>query len=347
MTSAPGRISLRRLPARCALRVRRAWALPAVCLAAVLSAWPLSGIAQSRFNSSFDHFTTGFALEGPHAIAACESCHVDGVFQGTPTDCASCHSQGGRIRATPKPADHVLSSDMCNDCHRDRAWFPLAEMNHDAVYGSCASCHNNVQSAGKPPDHPITQLDCALCHRTTAWVPARFDHTGVIGDCAACHNGVEATGKNASHITTSDFCEDCHTTVTFAPAKVDHLQVLGTCSSCHNGATAIGKDAGHFQTQLECDTCHSTTAWQPLTFAHSSASYPGDHAAPLICTDCHTTNAEAVPWPFPTYAPDCAACHAADFRSGEHDGATVSDLRDCAGTCHQTRPQHSVRSRDW
>jgi hypothetical protein len=158
---------------------------------------------------------------------------------------------------------------------------------------------------------------------------------------------VGATGKHAAHITTTNVCEDCHTTAAWTPANFNHDNISGNCVSCHNGTTSTGKPTNHFGTQLECDTCHSRTAWTPLTFLHSSANYPGDHVARLTCMDCHTSNAEIVPWQFPAYAPDCAACHASDYRPDPHRNASVSELRDCAGSCHQSSPEHSVRSREW
>jgi hypothetical protein len=47
-------------------------------------------------------------------------------------------------------------------------------------------------------------------------------------------------------------------------------------------------------------------------------------------------------WPNPAYKPDCAACHANDFRRKEHLKTEkpskvyyqVSELRDCSGACH-------------
>ena len=110
---------------------------------------------------------------------------------------------------------------------------------------------------------------------------------------------------------------------------------------------STGKPAGHFGTQLECDTCHTRDAWTPLTFEHSSPSYPGNHRVALTCADCHTSNQQTVPWQFPAYAPDCAACHASDYKPDPHRNATVSALRDCAGSCHQSSPEHSVNSREW
>jgi hypothetical protein len=297
--------------------------------------------------ASFDHFTTGFDLEGAHLTLECEACHVAGVFQGTPTECGACHSSTGRIQAEAKPVDHVFSSEFCEDCHRTTVWFPLAQMNHDAIFGSCTTCHNNVQSVGKPPQHPPTSQECDTCHRTTSWFPVFFDHAEVTQSCITCHDGVGATGKHAAHITTTNVCEDCHTTAAWTPANFNHDNISGNCVSCHNGTTSTGKPTNHFGTQLECDNCHSRTAWTPLTFQHSSANYPGDHVAGLTCTDCHTSNAEIVPWQFPAYAPDCAACHALDYRPGPHNNASVSELRDCAGSCHQSSPEHSVRSREW
>ncbi|MCP5069417.1 MAG: hypothetical protein GY946_22860 [bacterium] len=46
-------------------------------------------------------------------------------------------------------------------------------------------------------------------------------------------------------------------------------------------------------------------------------------------------------WPSPAYQPDCAGCHASDFEQDEHKKVqsprqyyTVSELRDCSGSCH-------------
>ena len=60
-----------------------------------------------RSTVNFNHSKTGFLLTGAHAKINCESCHSKGVFKGTPKDCNGCHTQGGRILATAKPANHV------------------------------------------------------------------------------------------------------------------------------------------------------------------------------------------------------------------------------------------------
>lgn len=213
--------------------------------------------------SMFDHFTTGFRLEGSHRFAECESCHTDGLFEGTPTQCAGCHTQASRIRAVSKPAVHATTTDRCDSCHRTNAWVAVARVDHLEVLGTCISCHDGRKANGKPTDHSPASDQCDDCHRTTAWVPAAFDHTGIVGACFSCHNGIVAMGKPIDHIPATNLCEDCHNTVMWSPvARVDHQQVLGTCSTCHNGVVAAGKHPQHIPTTAECDTCHNTIAWR-------------------------------------------------------------------------------------
>jgi len=169
-----------------------------------------------------------------------------------------------------------------------------------------------------------------------------MNHAGITGNCAACHNGVAALGKPATHIPTTAPCESCHrSTVTFAGARMDHSRVTASCASCHNGSTAEGKPAGHFTTVLPCESCHRVAGWSLIAYRHVSPRFP-DHGAPLDCVSCHTANAQTVQWKFPAYQPDCAACHAAEFRPASHVKFlkpvqvyyTVAELRDCAGACH-------------
>jgi hypothetical protein len=100
---------------------------------------------------------------------------------------------------------------------------------------------------------------------------------------------------------------------------------------------------GHFVTTQQCDSCHTTSGWLPARdYVHTGGNYPGDHGVNLSCTDCHTSNSESVPWPFPTYAPDCAACHENDYERGEGPHSNISNDRDCGGSgCHR------VSDRNW
>jgi hypothetical protein len=209
------------------------------------------------------------------------------------------------------------------------------------VIGTCQSCHNGSLASGKPGDHLPTTAPCDDCHTTTAWLPARFDHADVTGLCVSCHNGSIAMGKPANHIPTSTDCVQCHMTLAWTPASIDHTGVTGACANCHNGTIATGKPSGHFVTNLSCESCHSTTRWSPISFTHSSPNYPTGHRSRLECTSCHRSNSQLAPWTFPAYQPDCAGCHANDFKSEPHKKVdtprvlyTVSELRDCTGSCH-------------
>ncbi|EFK97224.1 hypothetical cytochrome c family protein, partial [sediment metagenome] len=63
---------------------------------------------------AFDHATTGFVLTGQHIQARCESCHTQGVFRGTPRDCASCHRNATRFGAMQFPVKHIPTTQACD-----------------------------------------------------------------------------------------------------------------------------------------------------------------------------------------------------------------------------------------
>ena len=71
--------------------VRFTWQAPFIGLIASMIAGLLLGTAAwaqpAQFiGRDFDHLRTGFALSGAHTNARCESCHLGGVFKGTPRD---------------------------------------------------------------------------------------------------------------------------------------------------------------------------------------------------------------------------------------------------------------------
>jgi hypothetical protein len=116
----------------------------------------------------------------------------------------------------------------------------------------------------------------------------------------------------------------------------------GSCATCHNGSTARGKTAGHFITTQSCDGCHRAgVAWTPVTtYTHKNAAYKA-HRSSVTCNDCHKTNNEVIAWQFAGYKPDCAGCHAGDFKQGPHKKVespviyyNVMELKNCSGSCH-------------
>lgn len=130
-------------------------------------------VAQLAASSSFDHFSTGWPLEGAHRNVDCAACHVGAIFEGTPRQCVACHSLAGLVKATPPPLDHIRTTDECDACHRETNWAYVRPLDHAAVLGSCASCHNGLTATGKPPSHVPTGSDCGVCHSTRAWSPVR------------------------------------------------------------------------------------------------------------------------------------------------------------------------------
>lgn len=273
--------------------------------------------------------------------APCDQCHntrrfADARFDHSavvPGSCATCHNG---VTAKGKPAAHVPTSDSCDQCHSTRLWRPATYDHSRIAPGTCSSCHAN----DKPGNHVPTSQSCDACHNTRAWLPARFDHALVVpGTCVQCHQ------KPGNHIPTTGACDTCHRTTAWRPAiGVDHSTVVpGTCATCHNGSSATGKPSSHFVTSRACDACHSTTAWLPTrSYSHTSALFPGQHNSSVTCIRCHTGNSETVVWPYSAYQPDCAGCHASRYKPDPHKKTevpttiryTVSELRNCAGSCH-------------
>jgi hypothetical protein len=250
----------------------------------------------------FDHVKTGFNLTGIHVSQRCESCHLRGVFKGTPRDCSSCHTMGSPFAGPDnivKPPQHFFTPLPCDNCH-NTATFSGARFNHMGVApNACGTCHNGVTSTGKPANHIMTTAPCGTCHRTTAWFPATgMDHSQftVATICGSCHNGVQATGKTANHMPTTVNCIACHNTIAFKPSTWNHTQmpVTNQCSTCHSGAfpPADGKPSNHIPYQVltgvvipNCDTCHKAgyTSWFPGKF-HSNVTVTSQ------CANCHLTS---------------------------------------------------------
>ena len=300
----------------------------------------ISAIAEEN-SSSFDHFKTGFSLDGLHQQAECGDCHVKGVFLGTPRECELCHSNRMAISGSIKPTSHLRTTDLCGDCHSPLGWDVIIRVEHASMIGSCVSCHNNTVEDGKPGNHINSSNECELCHTANSWTAlVRVDHAAVSGSCSTCHNNVIATGKHSAHIGTTSECDQCHITAAWTPATFDHSGISGSCSSCHNGVIATGKHPAHIGTTSECDQCHITAAWIPATFDHSSISSG--------CGSCHdgvtATGKPTGHFVLSTPSLDCDSCHSSvswlpDFYI--HTGAYPGDHRNNPSclACHTTNAE--------
>jgi len=280
----------------------------------------------------------------------CSVCHTPTSFaqatfdhQGILNNCGSCHDG---ITATGKDNDHVPTNGDCVDCHQTTGFLP-ATFDHAGIVDNCASCHDAGFATPKKVGHVATNQDCGVCHSPSSFIPATFDHTGIINNCVSCHDGTTATGMMdavPAHIPTSLDCYFCHTTATFVGGTWTHdASSIGNCDTCHSpGGGATFKPADHLSTTVQCDVCHTTNGWAPTSFSHDpQGNYPGDHRRNLGCTVCHGSPiSSTIPYPWPQYAPFCAACHANDFESeGAHNGGkggTVEQNKNCGGSgCHR------------
>ncbi|HYL00672.1 MAG TPA: hypothetical protein VEU78_05715, partial [Steroidobacteraceae bacterium] len=267
----------------------------------------LAAAAETR---NFDHLTTGFELLGQHRYVACEACHANAIFKGTPVQCYACHGVGTAVRASAKPANHILSTDQCQDCHTPWSWNPAVDFDHTQALGSCSTCHyQGGPGVGfKGPQHIQTDLECNACHTTLSWGGALFNHAGVTSGCAACHDNVQATGVTPTHVpigTPQTPCESCHSPtnyMTWKPGVINHAAVATlTCASCHETANFQGMipstnttagdsrpnstlDPAH-PTTGDCGVCHNTTNFKDPTVQRPSNHIP----TTALCSQCHTT----------------------------------------------------------
>ena len=211
-------------------------------------------------NGYFDHFTTGFPLTGAHQFLDCSRCHIDGTYKGTPLECGLCHNNS---RAPGKHAEHISSSNRCDDCHTDRTWTG-ARFDHGDVTDDCSSCHNKEKAAGKPATHLPTTDECNNCHVTTGWRVTRVNHSAITGLCLGCHNGSISTGKSTTHFVTTHDCERCHSTARWIPLilfRHDSADYPGDhrtgviCTDCHRTNNQV--IASFFAYNRECAACHA------------------------------------------------------------------------------------------
>ncbi|MDB4286198.1 hypothetical protein N9933_02745, partial [bacterium] len=217
----------------------------------------------------FDHNRTNFPLTGEHVGVDCNSCHING-FQGTPTDCASCHTADYNQTTRPNHQSAGIPMD-CALCHTtDPDWIPATFSDHDNYYplngahaliaNNCVECHNSTftntpttcigchtddYNQTTNPNHASTGFttDCETCHTENDWVPSTFDHDGAYfpiysgnhqdewGQCVECHT----TPGNLSTFS----CIDCHEHNNKSEVDDDHSGVSGysysssACFSCH------------------------------------------------------------------------------------------------------------------
>ena len=239
--------------------------------------------------ADFDHSGTGFVLNAQHQNVRCETCHLKGIFKGTPKDCVSCHGWVDPRATTVMPINHIPTGNTtCESCHH-------ANM---AQFGDATLTFNHVQ---------VRNLTCVNCHSSSNPHPNVRTNPG-----DATHKAVIASGMA---------CDKCHTTIQFTGPKIpsNHIPVAAVaCIACHTSAdysvmplvsnihmNAQSKDSN-------CAQCHSADA--AIAFAMPNMKPPlkgppGNHIAMngQSCEVCHVgPNSSVKTTPVPGETPNFA-----------------------------------------
>lgn len=219
---------------------------------------------------AFDHGRwTGFALEGSHAQASCESCHP----------------RAARPDATGRAFGHVqdLFGEVagCASCHDDphQGLFDAAGLPADVDgRAGCARCHAETSFRAFPDgfDHGLwtgfvldgahDDLDCASCHAPLRRPDAlgRTWGRAAGGSCSSCH-----ADPHAGQFTTPAGidCGRCHATERFdalafrhnldSRFRLDGAHARVACGECHLPTVIRGVETVRYKPlSTECVACH-------------------------------------------------------------------------------------------
>jgi hypothetical protein len=283
------------------------------------------------------HDRTNFPLIGKHRTLSCRECHLNLVFEGTPTDCEVCHWQ------RRQDDRYTLRLGMrCSDCHTAQSWKKVdpALWSHETNVGyklegvhrtlDCEACHGSAGFEPQPtacygchaedyrgtedPNHGQAGFptDCVQCHSQRSWQDASFPHN--------------AFQRNGRHATAS--CSECHKNGVYQGTPSD-------CASCHindyNGTTDPNHRTAGFP--LDCSQCHGTSAtgWGGANFDHPFPITSGRHSG-AACSDCHTTS------DFRVFS--CLGCHEQASTNSHHSGVTGYQYNSQA--CYGCHPNGSA-----
>jgi hypothetical protein len=208
------------------------------------SNWPDTTFIHAQF--------TGHELLGSHTTTACESCHVEPLFDvALDPGCNSCH-------ASDDPHDGTQGT-ACGDCHNESGWREDVFFDHDLtafpLLGShadeaCEACHTSQVFRD-------ASVECAACHGEEDPHKRRF------GDaCDTCHNPVGWSAWMFDHDLQTSFellgshktveCDACHR----RPLK-EQLRLGSRCADCHRTDDIHDGEFG-----ADCGRCHASDSFR-------------------------------------------------------------------------------------
>jgi hypothetical protein len=238
-----------------------------------------AGAGQKKFKkeavAQFHGPASRFPLSEGHKNVACEKCHKNDVYEGSPTVCGpACHADALHKGAL---------GNECGKCHEGGHWaatrfdhdqtdYPLVGHHQDAP---CEGCHEARRF--KP-----TPRKCAACHQSDD------RHQGTLGQrCENCHS---PTGKSLFDHNDPKFpnrfrivgkhqglrCQACHPTTVFP-------KVPTNCEGCHKEP-----DVHRGQLGTRCGDCHDAGDWKSIHTGHDAGSWKFGGAHDRVpCAKCH------------------------------------------------------------
>jgi len=294
----------------------------------------------SGSTGGFNHNSI-FQLVGTHATLACQSCHKNSVYRGTPRDCVGCHQADYNKTQNPNHAAAGFPT-TCETCHRPTdAQFRGSGggFNHNSIFQlqgmhatqPCAACHKNNVYRGTP-------RDCIGCHQANYNATRSPSHAaaGFPTTCDSCHKPSDAqwTGGSFNHngvfplvgVHASQACAVCHKTVQYKGTPRD-------CVGCHQANYNATKNPSHAAAGFPtaCDSCHKPTdaLWTGGSFNHN-ATFPlvGVHAS-QACAACHKNNL------YRGTPRDCVGCHQANYNATANPSHPAAGFPTTCDTCHK------------
>ena len=323
-----------------------------------------------RFDeNTFDHSSTGFALNGKHATIECRKCHTVGkirdpdilklsadrksrTYLGLSQRCTSCHEDKHKGQ---------FKNELCSVCHTTDQWKLARKFSHDKTEYPLSGKHRHVE--------------CAKCHNTTLDDGVTIQYRNIqFASCANCHSDPHK-GKFRQQ------CSTCHTTDDFhvvAQREFDHSETKFPlrgkhanlkCTTCHASSTHTRNASGEFGFHItrfhacmdchtdahagqfarrkdhgKCESCHTEEGFLNVTFSidqHRQTRFPldGGHLA-VPCASCHQSgkvqakSTRQFHWEGTV---SCMTCH-----QDIHKGQFTRVMTKGCETCHTTASWQSL-----
>ena len=175
-----------------------------------------------------------------------------------------------------------------------------------------------------------------------------FDHTGITGNCFSCHNGSTATGKPPNHVPSPNTCENCHNTMSWTDDRRlrshGHHRKLRELPQRQHGDGQVAQPLRH-QRRLRGVPHPGGLAARALP-AHGPELPRRSRGQSRLPRLPHEQRADG-PVAVRGVRPRLRGLPRERLHAGRARPATLSELRDCAGACHEGSGRHRVNRGSW